>query len=310
MLRQMTLWDMTGAISSPVSADGATHCGLPVGPMTGQCGQDHAPVSRFPQQERNRECRTNGTSGQSGSASSASAALSRSLVNKLKQRLTTDGSTLFKLTWKAKDTPSGRSVCLLRASVRRISDNGCGSWPTPRRHSTGNPDRALDRKARLEDSVFLASWPTPTTRGHKDGSEANVPVNALLGRTVWLSGWRTPSASDPVGGTKEIRPGSNAKYKLRDTVHLASAWATPRANDAQKQGENLAQDPRNGLPAQVLEPGTRINRLGRVLTGFIAETNAGGQLNPELSRWLMGYPAEREHCRPTAMQSSRKSRQK
>lgn len=275
MLRQMTLWDMTSAISSPVSADGATHCGLPVGPMTGQCGQDHAPVSRFPQQERNRECRTNGTSGQSGSASSASAALSRSLVNKLKQRLTTDGSTLFKLTWKAKDTPSGRSVCLLRASVRRISDNGCGSWPTPRRHSTGNPDRALDQKARLEDSVFLASWPTPTTRDPKDGSEANVPVNALLGRTVWLSG-----------------------------------WATPRANDAEKRGWNLAQDPRNGLPAQVLEPGTRINRLGRVLTGFIAETNAGGQLAPELSRWLMGYPAEWAHCRPTAMQSSRKSQQK
>lgn len=274
MLRQMTLWDMTSAISSPVSADGHSPCVSRDGPMTGQCGQALAPVSRFPQPERNRECRTTGTSGRSGSASSGSAALSRSLASRLRQRLTTDGSTLFKLTWKAKDTPSGRSVCLLRASVRRISDNGCGSWPTPRRHSTGNPDMALDRKARLEDSVFLASWPTPTTRDHKDGSEANVPVNALLGRTVWLA-----------------------------------TWATPRANDAKKQGY-MAQDPRNGLPAQVLEPGTRINRLGRVLTGFIAETANGGQLNPELSRWLMGYPAEWAHCRPTETQSSRKSRQK
>lgn len=244
MLRQMTLWDMTSAISSPVSADGATHCVSRDGPMTGQCGQALAPVSRFPQPERNRECMTTGTSGQSGTASSASAALSRSLASRLKQRLTTDGSILFAMTWKAKDTPSGRSVCLLRASARRISDNGCGSWPTP------------------------------TTRDWKDGTEVNVPINVLLGRTVWIT-----------------------------------AWATPRANDAKKQG-NMAQDPRNGLPAQVLEPGTRINRLGRVLTGFIAETNAGGQLNPELSRWLMGYPAEWAHCRPTAMQSSRKSRRK
>ena len=276
MLRQMTLWDMTSASSSPVSADGATHCGLPVGPMTGQCGQALAPVSRFLQPERNRECRTTGTSGQSGSASSGSAALSRSLASRLKQRLTTDGSILFAMTWKMKDTPSGRSVCLLRASVRRISDNGCGSWPTPRRHSTGNPDRALDRKARLEDSVFLASWPTPTTRDHKDGAEANVHVNALLGRTVWMTAWPTPQSRDGKSGGQskramgETRHGSN----LNDFCKLA-AWATPRANDAKKQGY-MAQDPRNGLPAQVLEPGTRINRLGRVLTGFIAETNAGG----------------------------------
>lgn len=281
MLRQMTLWDMTSAISSLVSVDGHSPCVSRDGPMTGQCGQALAPVSHSRQQDEKKECRTNGTSGQSGSVSSGSAALSRSLVNKLRQRLTTDGSTLFKLTWKAKDTPSGRSVCLLRASARRISDNDYGSWPTP------------------------------TTRDHKDGAEANVPVNALLGRTVWMTTWPTPKSQDGMSGGQakramgETRHGSN----LNDFCKLA-AWATPRANDARKQGENLAQDTRNGLPAQVLEPGTRINRLGRVLTGFIAETNVGGQLNPELSRWLMGYPAEWAHCRPTAMQSSRKSRQK
>ena len=249
MLRQMTLWDMTSVISSPVSVDGALHSGLPVGPMTGQYGQDHARANHSAQQERNRECRTNGTSGRSGTASSASATLQSSLASRLRLRLTTDGSTLFAMTWKTKDTPSGRSVCLLRASARRISDNGCGSWPTPQ------------------------------SRDGKSGGQSKRAMG-------------------------ETRHGSN----LNDFCKLA-AWATPRANDAKKQGY-MAQDPRNGLPAQVLEPGTRINRLGRMLTGFIAETNAGGQLNPELSRWLMGYPAEWAHCRPTAMQSSRKSRRK
>ena len=38
-------------------------------------------------------------------------------------------------------------------------------WPTPRSvesgHSTGNPERAHDKKSRIEDAVFLAGWPTP-----------------------------------------------------------------------------------------------------------------------------------------------------
>ena len=249
MSEQMTLWDIPSATSSPESADGATHCDSPDGLMTGLCGQDHALANHSVQQDGKKECRTNGTCGRSGSISSASAGLSRSLVSRLKQRLTTDGSTLFRMTWKEKDTPSGRSVCLLRASARRISDNGCGSWPTPQ------------------------------SRDGKSGGQSKRAMG-------------------------ETRHGSN----LNDFCKLA-AWATPRANDAKKQGY-MAQDPRNGLPAQVLEPGTRINRLGRLLTGFIAETNAGGQLNPELNRWLMGYPEGWAHCRPTAMQSSRRSRRK
>ena len=63
-------------------------------------------------------------------------------------------------------------------------------WATPRSvesgHSTGNPDRALDGKSRIEDQVHLvqAGWGTPTVRDHKDGATTldNTPVNALLGR--------------------------------------------------------------------------------------------------------------------------------
>jgi DNA (cytosine-5)-methyltransferase 1 len=47
-----------------------------------------------------------------------------SLVSKLKQRLTTDGSILFNLIWKAKATPAGRQVYRLRASGRRTLDKG------------------------------------------------------------------------------------------------------------------------------------------------------------------------------------------
>ena len=194
--------------------------------------------------------------------------------------LTTDGSTLFRMTWKEKDTPSGRLVCLLRASAHRTSDSGCGSWPTP------------------------------TTRDWKDGAESNTPIKAQLGRTVWLATWPTPKSQDGMRGGQAKRAIGTTRHgsNLNDFCQLA-AWATPRANDAAKQG-NVSQDKRNGLPAQVLEPGTRINRLGRLLTGFIVETANGGQLAPELSRWLMGYPAEWEHCRPTETRLSHRSRRK
>ena len=47
-------------------------------------------------------------------------------------------------------------------------------WATPRSvesgHSTWNPDRAHDRKSRIEDQVYLAGWATPTSN-HNHRSE-------------------------------------------------------------------------------------------------------------------------------------------
>ena len=45
-----------------------------------------------------------------------------------------------------------------------------------------------------------AGWATASARDHKDGSECRaVPINALLGRQVWLAGWPTPMANDATG---------------------------------------------------------------------------------------------------------------
>ena len=62
-------------------------------------------------------------------------------------------------------------------------------WPTP---MAGTPARNGNNEAGNTDSsrktVELAGWPTPTSRDHKDGTECpNVPINALLGRAVWLA---------------------------------------------------------------------------------------------------------------------------
>jgi hypothetical protein len=47
---------------------------------------------------------------------------------------------------------------------------------------------------------------------------------------------------------------------------------------------------------------------GMTSNGFPAETAKPGQLNPDFSRWLMGYPAEWGCCGVMAMRSSRNSR--
>jgi hypothetical protein len=79
-------------------------------------------------------------------------------------------------------------------------------WPTP---MAGTPAQKGYNEAGNTDSsrktVALASWATPTTRDHKDGSSnGTVPVNGLLGRQVWGSG--TTSSGSPAATEKPDPP--------------------------------------------------------------------------------------------------------
>ena len=168
--------DSRSATSLPGLGCGPTPLDKQGGMTTEQYGQEVAHANLSPRQANQMGLLTSGTFGLRSSISSRSANLTSCLVNRLKQQLSTLGSTLYKLTWKELVTPQGRSVSLLRASVLRTSEAGC----------TG--------------------WPTPTTRDWKDGSECKkVPINSLLGRMVWLAGWATPTSTDAVRGVKPPR---------------------------------------------------------------------------------------------------------
>src|ERR1035437_2466392 len=100
----------TSAISSPASVGGVSRSDSLVGTPPAPSGPAPAPANLSARQAQAAGLLTSGTYGPTGSTLSASANLRSSLVSRLKQRLNTDGSTLFKMTWKEKVMQSGRSV--------------------------------------------------------------------------------------------------------------------------------------------------------------------------------------------------------
>ena len=194
MSDQMSLLDSPSVISSRESASGVTHFDKPDGRTTSRCGQGVAPANLSARQAKAMGLLTSGTCGQPSITSSASASLSASLVSRLQAKTQILGSTLYTLTWKPWVTPSGRSRSRLRASVRRTSETGCTGWPTPRvggnPEGYGNGDRPNGPRGRLEDTVPLAGWVTPSSRDWKDSpgmaTEATNPDGSTRSRVDQL----------------------------------------------------------------------------------------------------------------------------
>lgn len=103
----------------------------PDGQMILPCGPEAVPVRVLVKAGNGRASPISVTFGLHGSGSLKSAVLSQSLGNKLRDNLASRGSTLFRLTWKERVTPSGRRIYALRASVLRMRGRGSIGWQTP-----------------------------------------------------------------------------------------------------------------------------------------------------------------------------------
>ena len=198
MSRQAISRGTPNAISLQASAFGVMRYVNQDGRIVDLFGQvvAHANPSALPVMEK--EQTTSATCGQSGLNSLSSADLTLSLGNKLKARLNTDGSILFKMTWKEKVTALGLPVSLLRASVRRISDTDCTSWRSPQR-SDGEGGVMEIRpgtagKYKLRDEAHLASWPTPLRADGRGSAGAAKHKNSELPNAV-----RLVSGDPPIG---------------------------------------------------------------------------------------------------------------
>ena len=300
MFQQMTFEDLHNATFLPELLDGAMPCNLPDGRQTVRSGLEAAPVRLSARPENKKDLLMSGICGQHSSISSKSAALNMSLANRLKMRLSTVGSIEYIETWKQKATPAGVLYWAHTASVPRIKDKGyIGDAP-------------------------LLTFPTPTqnnaTRAGKQGRMGGENLQTAVMNIVRT--WATITTQDfktPV--QKETK-----QKRLRAEVMTVAAYHTPRANDSVKNGA-IANDPRNGLPAQVLimpwptilssearqgfqdrtrgkkgsqeSLSTVIYRVIQVILGSVTNSSTakterfgGYRLNPYFSAWLMGFPKE------------------
>ena len=274
MSQQVTLEDLLNATSSQGSGSGPTPCVAPDGLMIERSGPAPALVSLSARQAKEAGLLTSGTSGLRGSTSSTSADLRRSLANRLRVRTALLGSTLFNLTWRERATPSGRWISALRASVRRTSGNGCTSlesWSTPSAHGSAGE---------VSEDLEVCG------KKFKNTKTGRVLQSNLATEAKMLTSWPTPHTNSSTGaGTGGREGGVN--------LQTVASWATPKV--AQGKYQYCSGDhnrPYLNLEGQV----DLVMASGETPSGSHAGTEKRGQLNPALSRWLMGLPVIWDLC--------------
>jgi len=131
MLSRKTCESLHSATFSRELVSGATRFDALGGQTILQFGQVLALANLSARRAKAMGLLMSGICGPHGTTSSTRADRKPCWVSRLRARTDLLGSTLYKLTWRDRVTPAGRSIYALRASVLRTSANDFGSWPTP-----------------------------------------------------------------------------------------------------------------------------------------------------------------------------------
>lgn len=184
--------------------------------------------------------------------------------------------------------------------------------------------RLRARTQSLGSTLFKMTWkPWVTPSGR---SRFRLRASALRTSETGSTGWPTPSANEFAHADEAKMLARREACKERTGngngfgLTLANAaqfagWPTPRAADGEKNVRTLegalSELERKGSPqdlsmAAALSGPARLTASGQLLTGSAAGMESGGQLNPAMSRWLMGLPAVWDECAPATSKKSRR----
>jgi hypothetical protein len=239
--------DTLNATSSQASEDGASHCASQDGQTAVLFGPAPALANLSARQAEEQGKLMSGTSGRTGTTSSASASLQQFLANKLQAKTASAGSTLYKLTWKQRDTPSQLKISALRASALRTSGSASGSsgWPTPRaqdsKHGEATEYEMRERwhvHPQLHMAAAMTGWPTPMAGTPAQNGNNEAGNNDSSRKTVALAAWPTPQMRDFRSGGEDRVSNPDRSNNLNDFV-LMTGWPTPAANT---YGEDLERE--------------------------------------------------------------------
>ena len=277
--------DVPGSTSSRASAGGTKPSKSQAGRKTVPSGPDPVHVSRFRARDRRKAIPISDTSGPLFSISSKSHGLQSFLESRFPAHLGENGCPLFAWTWRHVDMPVGSSIYRLFVSIRSIGVNVFGLWRTP----TASDDHR---------------GTVPRMDGRQEGLPNQVPGQLGLWGTPRTVAWRARG---------EII--ANNQDRIEDQVLAQLAlWGTPRAKihagtSGARREKNLARLEDQIFLLDMMAEGTEVTDTGIPPYWFRVRMDARGRylpLNPEFTRWLMGYPSEWDAYVPMGTRSSRK----
>ncbi len=161
-------------------------------------------------------------------------------------------------------------------------------YPTCRANDAEKRGQVSDNPSNgLPGMAILAGYATPAARDYKSEKatdEFNAkrwshPRGKPLSAQVTLVGYPTPAVQNAEGGKNP--KGNNGNYFTLQTAAGLVGYPTPLTSDARGSAGVGKQELPN---IAALGPGTTSKSSG-------SETASAGVLNPELSRWLQGFPA-------------------